>query len=323
VTNLALQSAARGAEWLLDHLETGGRFQGDPPLTAYYKTPYAFLASGHPVEAERVLDFIRLRFLQPDGDLDGSGVPWYGQFRIYPHAWIASGALARGRFDIARPLIRFIKARQDPATGGFAADEQGSQEIMTGSVAALACLWSGDLDAALAAAGWLKRMFEAQPDLRRGLYHVWRNGLVTEFPAESATSYLVDATQRKQWYFQYGISAAFLAQLTAATGDNSWIDLGRRYLGASSHCQDDVYRQPQSGKIGWGSAWTYRVSRLPEDARYAAPVIDGLCALQTPDGSWHPGGVYEMAPGESVEPRIDITSEFVALQSEMGIITSA
>jgi len=54
-----------------------------------------------------------------------------------------------------------------------------------------------------------------------------------------------------------------------------------------------------------------------------APVVDGLCALQTSDGSWHPGGVYETVPGETFEPRIDITSEFVALQSEMGIITGA
>ena len=79
----ARESAGRGAQWLLAGLQMG-IIRGAPPLDAYYKTPCALLGSGHRTEANSVLDFVAARFLRCDGDLDGSGVPWFEQFRIYP-----------------------------------------------------------------------------------------------------------------------------------------------------------------------------------------------------------------------------------------------
>src|SRR5262249_33850415 len=161
--------------------------------------------SGRRLQAGRSLDYIAGRFCRPDGDLDGTGVPWFDRFHIYPHAWLAAAALKLSRPDVADPLIRFLISRWNGKTGGFRAGVDRTEEIMTTSMAGLACLWAGQEKVAGGVAAWLERMHNAQPDLRRGLYHVWHpeTGLVKD------DAYLVNAAELKQWYFMYGIAAAF------------------------------------------------------------------------------------------------------------------
>ena len=317
----AADSSAKGAGWLLAHLKDDGSLDGGTDLRAYYKTPAAFVLSGHVREAERVLDYVIAHLLKPDGDLDGAGVPWFRTYRTYPHSWICCAAMMRGRFELARTLAGFITSFHDPLTGGFFADQnRTTQEIMTTSMAGLACLWAGDLVRAESAGGWLETLFLAQPDLCRGLYTSWNNGLVTEFSAADAPGCLVDATKPKQYYFQFGISAALLSSLSAATGNRKWLALARAFLHASEHCFSDRYSTPQSGKIGWGAAWTYRLTHRPEDAALSRAVIDGLAAMQNADGSWIASGAYGSEMAEADSGVIDITSEFTALQGAMGLV---
>ena len=229
----------------------------------------------------------------------------------------------RGRFDLARPLLRFITSHFHRPTGGFFAtangrrDGKGTQEIMTTSLAALACLWAGNVDVAMMAGRWLKQLYEAQPDLSKGLYHVWdsENGLVVNFPKADAVSFLVDATATQQWYFQYGISAAFLSSLYGATQDDTWLQLAQQYLRASRYCRDDVYLCPTSGKIGWGSAWTYRYTADLDDKRRAEAVAGGLIALQKENGCWISDSEEADAGGT-----IDETAEFVGFQGAISLV---
>src|SRR5262249_5547905 len=159
--------------------------------------------------AEAVLCHVKRKLLRADGDLDGSGLPWFDTFCIYPHAWLTVAALMRGRFELAYPLLRVLVECHDEKTGGFFGTQPGRrqrrrpQEIMSSSMAALACLWAGRIDVALRTGQWLRRLFEAQPDLGRGLYFVWDSdtGLVTDFPAAQAKEYFVNARELAQWYF--------------------------------------------------------------------------------------------------------------------------
>jgi hypothetical protein len=234
----------------------------------------------------------------------------------------------RGRFAIAGSLLRTLVAYHDEDTGGFFAtaearkQEQGRQEIMTTSLAGLACLWAGRLDIAMRTGQWLRNIYDAQPDISKGLYQVWdsRKGLVTNFPKREAKAFLVDATQPEQWYFQYGISGAFLSSLSAATQGKEWLELARKFLHASKYCREDVYRRPASGKIGWGAAWCYRLSSDPEDRKISVAVIEGLRALQNEDGSWSASGVRRAESDCVSEPDIDVTAEFTGLLGCMGLI---
>ena len=263
-----------------------------------------------------MLDYVAARFLRPGGDLDGAGVPWFDQFRIYPHAWLACGALQMARHDVADPLVRFLRTCWNQQSGGFRAGAEGTEEIMTTSMAGLACLWAGHREVARGVTAWLERVMSAQPDLRSGLYHVWKPG-VGLVEGDRSVAFFVNASEQKQWYFQYGISAAYLSQYSLRESDAGSLELARKYLHASAHCREDVYRRPQSGKIGWGAAWTFALSHSPDDRALMEKVIDGLRSLQCGDGSWNADGVYEAQPAGDAGSRIDVTAEFVALLSFM------
>jgi hypothetical protein len=311
--------ASRGCDWLLDLLTLQGELQGGADLRAYYKTPSAFLAHGLPNEAHLLLDYVEAKHLLPNGDLDATGVPWISSYRTYPHSWLCCAAMSAGRFALARQLSGFIASYHNPASGGFFADEARThEEIMTTAMAGLACLWAGHRSLATAAGNWLGNLYRAQPDLSRGLYTTWRNGLVTEYDADQAASFLVDATKPRQYYFQYGIAAVLLSSLAAATGEARWLELARNFLGATQHLGPDRYQTPQSGKVGWGAAWTYRLSRDPAELELVEAVTAGLAALQNDDGSWLATGEYggSQAPADSAT--IDVTSELAALLSYMS-----
>jgi hypothetical protein len=321
ITQISWSSAERGAKWLLHLLQPDGSFLGGTDLRAYYKTPAALLASGHTVEAHRVMDHIESRYLREGGDLDGAGVPWIDVYRTYPHSWIAVAAMMGGRFELARELTRYIATHHNAASGGFYADAAHTiEEVMTTSMAGLACLWAGQVDLGLAAAGWLEKLYANQPDLRAGLYTSWRNGLVTD---QQDPGSFVDAGKTRQYYFQYGISAAFLTSAAGVTGDGKWLSLAKLFLRASEFAGPDRYQTPQSGKIGWGAAWTHRMTKAPEDRALVEAVMRGLAALQNDDGSWLVTGVYGGASAEADSATIDITSEFVALQSFMAQVGNA
>ena len=271
-----------------------------------------------------MLDYIAARFLKADGDLDGQGCEWFDQFRIYPHTWVAMAAIQLARFDISERLLGFLEKFQDPRSGGFYGtfeqrESQGEQEMMTTGLVAMAMLWGGRRERAGEVARWMKQLWEAQPDLKRGLYAVWhsRDGLVTKYPPEAARRYLVDAGELAQWYFQYGIPAGFLALYSGVAREPRWLKLGEEFLHASRYCREDVYLRPQSGKIGWGAAWTYRLNRREEDRAIIEKVFAGLKATQSADGWWPQQAVYgDQKVAESLAS-LDLTAEFIAHLSWM------
>lgn len=312
----AWQSATRAAAWLNALLDPAtGALRGGTDLRAYYKTPCAFHNNGLVGEADLVLDHIEQRYLREGGDLDGEGVPWFAIYRTYPHSWICFAATQRGRTALAQRLADFIAAWHNPASGGFFAGEtRDVEEVMTTSMAGIALLFAGRIEQAKAAGEWLRNLWKQQPDLvNNGLYTSCRNGLlITEYPEADSAGCLVDVRKTRQWYFQYGIAAALLTQLTKHTGDQEWLALARQFLQASGHAAADRYRTPQSGKIGWGAAWA-------GDLDLSATIVDGLCALQNGDGSWLATGVYGGETADADNVTIDVTAEFATLQAFMGM----
>jgi hypothetical protein len=143
---------------------------------------------------------------------------------------------------------------------------------------------------------------------------VWhaQTGLVTTYPEVEALGYRVDAHKTVQYYFQYGVPAAFLSSLAGATGDKQWLDLAQRFLRDSAHCREDVYREPQSGKLGWGAAWTYRLTRDPADRRIAEAVAAGLLASRHADGWWSGANVYQHGDANTGQPNLAVTGELLA-----------
>jgi len=312
---IATNAVERALAWVRPLIQDDGSLRGATALDHYYKAPCALAFAGEPEAAHRVLDYALRRFTRADGTLDGTGVAWFDRFRIYPAAWLLWASV---ELDApAEALARHLLTQQNAASGGFYADAQGTEEIMTTSLAGLALLRYGRVDEARAAGAWLERVLNAQPDLRSGLTHVWRHPAGLDV-GDGSVWFRVDASQPRQWYFQYGISAALLADLARATGEREWLQLAQRYLRASGHCYEDRYATPQSGKIGWGAAWTHALSGDAADLALVDAVAAGLAALQGADGSWNAEGVYDAAPpAETMAARLDVTLEFLALLSLM------
>lgn len=317
-------TARRAADWLVSLMQPDGSLKGATSINDYYKAVVGLAAAGRQDESERMLNYVAERFLRQDGDLDGAGCVWFDQFRIYPHAWLLMAAVVRSRFDLVRTWADFLERFQDPDNGGFYGsiserDRRGEQELMSAGVVAIALLWAGRTQAALRTGDWLRRLYEAQPDLKSGFNFVWnrQSGLVTDFPADKALEYRVDAKKTAQWYFQYGVGAALASGLYGATGDRGWLKLGRLYLDASQHCREDVLRQGTSGKIGWGAAWLYRMTGDPGDRKLAESVYANLRDSQHTDGWWSVSNIYSRDWSTNPAPQIDVTGEFAALMSWM------
>lgn len=323
-----MTSVERGTQWLLSHLQRDGSIKGADNLSYYYKPPFALILAGHNEEAERMLNYIAKTFVKSGGELDGTGVSWWDIYGLYPYGWLAIASLVRGRFELAYSLVKTILSHHDEESGGFftTADAQreraGEQGLMSNSIAALACLWAGRLDIARKAGNWMQNLYDAQPDLSKGFYPNWntRTGLITSFEEDQAKEYLVDCSQTLQYYFNYGIAAAFLSSLAAATGEQRWLKLAQSFLRASQHCSEDVYEIPQSGKIGWGAAWTYRLSGDPADLKLAETIASYLRKTQFPEGNWVNPAAYDPKAPPTPAQHVDITGEFVALLSCMELV---
>lgn len=316
--------ARRAADWLVGNMNPDGSLRGATSINEYYKTVFALAVAGQVAAADRMLEYVSRSFLKADGDLDGAGCEWFEQFRIYCHPWVAMAATVRGRFDIAERILRFLEPWHDDQAGGFYGtteqrEKRGEQEMMTTGIVAIAMLWAGQTEIASRAADWMKNVWDAQPNLSRGLYFVWHRekGLVTDFPAAAAKSYMVDTKALAQKYYQYGIPAAFLSSFAGISRDQRWLKLAQDYLHASRHCREDVFRRPQSGKLGWGAAWTYRLTHDPQDREIAYKVREGLAATQRSEGWWPQQNVYGGETPATLTPGLDLTGEFLAHLSWM------
>jgi hypothetical protein len=302
-----------------------GSLNGATSINDYHKALAALKLSGRPVEGAVLYQYFRNRFLSPSGGRKEGGSPYVEPVRAYCQTWTLMAAVLNGQFDDIPRVARYLASYQDPATGGFFAndaerDTRGHQDLMTTGVALVALLWAGYAEPALRAAEWIRRLLAAQPDLRRGLYLVTdrKGSLVTDFAPAEAWSFFVDASggSKQQRLFECGIGAAALAAAYDLTQDPSDLKLGRAFLSAAHHC-DRVFEQLNCCKIGWGAAWLLLRGGTSKDRNDLHAVYGALSRGQHPDGWWGSSlNVYENNRTTG-EPSLPITGEFVALAAWM------
>lgn len=310
------QALQKGLRWLLDLQNADGSVCPEDGVGAYYKIPWAYAAGGYLGEASRLLQWVRANVLAPNGDFLGPFPRGPIHETIYPYAnsWLVCGAHRLGYFDISRRGMDFLETLQGPSGGFYSRPGQPGQDTMCTCMAGMAALYTGRIDRALRVAVFLKRLWEVQPEPETALYFVWRegSGLVTELPAEQASAYVLKAGADWQWYFIPGLAAGFLASCYMATGDRDYLRLAASYMDLADRCGEYVYRRAQGGKVGWGSALMYSLTREERYRGVALRVGEYLVASQQPDGSWQ-----NPAAGGTRYTAIDVTAEFVVWLSEI------
>jgi hypothetical protein len=325
------EGAERGAAWLAERVGPDGTYGPEADdIAFYYKGPYALTLTGRFVEAARMLDHVKRVFLGEDGDFGGSDAKSSNDFLgrwyyTYANVWLVMGAHMMGRFDVSYPGLEFILRFRDTDSGGFfserPADDGGSRiDSLTTSFNGRACLYLGRRDEALAAGDFLLRFLELQPeDGRFYSSYVPEKGLVTSpGEGEEALHYVVDSAQERQWYFFVGHPAGYLSELYALTGDDRYRRGAESYFAFAVSCREDVYAHPPSGKLGWGSAASFRATRDVAFRDAAERIADYLLSIQNPDGSWLYDSLYGNMDEQPAAITFDLTHEFVTWLAEIA-----
>lgn len=279
----------RGGAYLLRRQHTDGG------IAAHPKALVAFDVCGYSRAADRVCTWIRGHCMEPNRPFRPrpTGDPSHNQ--IYAASWIALGAHRLGQFDISRSSMDSIMNCRVPHSGGFtneqtAQPEDARQELIYVGFCGLAALHTGRLDVARAAGGWLRTVFEAQPNFPEELYTIYSTaqGLHTDPPANDAIRYVVSSqAEDDQFFFQAGVAGGFLARLFQATGDEAWLTLAMEYMHFAEVANDHLFRLLRAGKVGWAAAILYTITGAAKYRDMALRVGEHLIASQSRLGYWH------------------------------------
>ena len=320
------EAKQRGAAWLLGQLHSDGSI-GDPAEGfRFYRAPWTFTVAGHTEAAAAVCGWIRAQMLTAEGDFD-NGLRVLRDAYAYRNATLIYGAHLARQYDLSYRGLGFLLKMQDGRSGGFANDRDASGElgddmdIPYTCGCGLACLALGRLDRARAVYGFLRHIWDAQSELPERLYYCFsraRQAVVTEFDADDALWYVVEAQRgRRQRWTVGGIAAAFLSRLYLADPQPRYVDLARSFQDFSIQCTDRQFEFPQVCKSGWGAALLYQVTGDPEYGAWSERLGDWFVETQGPDGSWR------FDDDATVGQTVELTAEFVVhLDSIIGGLES-
>ena len=127
-----------------------------------------------------------------------------------------------------------------------------------------------------------------QPDLDHGFYlRVDEGGeLITDFPEEQASFYVVKSREPFQLYFFVGYPIVYLAKLYEATGAAAYLDGARTLLAFARGADESIYRFHFSHKVAWGASLVARLTGDPSAFDTAIRIADYLVSIQDEGGSW-------------------------------------
>ncbi len=305
-----------------------------PDVSAHYKTPYLYAATGERRGARQRLELIIERYLQPDGDFrthpDAPGWPQEpagpANRYVYADAWLVMGFQRLGFYGVARKGLEFLLRFQDPGLGGFHSRfdpatgqiEERYLDVSSTSVAGLALLACGQFADAVRAGNFVLRVLDSQPDWDRHYFTSWDTqcGLMTDVFGDDDIGALrgrkqfcvsadSDAAREPTWMM--GLAMTFLSKLFDTTGDSRFLE-GAGKLFDFFHRMDEArWENPASCKIMWGSAELYRLTGELRYFQTAKRILDFFCTSQCEWGGW----VHTLWFDSAEEQPFSVTTDFI------------
>ncbi|ELT91666.1 hypothetical protein CAPTEDRAFT_219033 [Capitella teleta] len=295
--NVTLESSEQAVEFFQQHISVYGELTApgaERDICFYYKLPMALFTGGAWREANAVMDFIKLNFLQEDGDLRTSPELKTSSFALneyypYTNGWVLIAALRMERFDIVRPMYAYMKKYFDGfPTNGPTEDGNTNTDMFSAAHFGLVSLYMNDMKTAKKAAQTILKILRKQPDLDDGMYlRMTGDGqLITEFDAGMAGFYVVNKTAEYQLHFMEGYPALFLIRLYEATNNDCYMDAAKAIISWARECNSQMYQFHYTHKLGVAMSLLYRYT---ED-RDLLLDIDRVAALlkisQNADGTY-------------------------------------
>ncbi|NCO41492.1 MAG: hypothetical protein COY42_01185 [Armatimonadetes bacterium CG_4_10_14_0_8_um_filter_66_14] len=309
-TDKYVQAAREGVAWLHQQQNPDGSL-GDPAHVGMYcyKSAYALGVTGHVVEANRLLSWLKEEMLDTDGALrDGAGTG----MATYRITWLAQGAHRLGRFDVSVPLVRWLLDRQAEC-GGFRSNVEADHVETICTWGAMAPVYAGHLHAGAATAEFMESMIDQQP-------HPAKFYLSMTLPGQLRTGEgagFLDMTAPGQGYYHFGIPMLLLARLYGATGEDAHLSTALKLFELTEQCAEDAYAHTSAGKSMTAAAVLYSLTGEERMRDRAVQQADFLLSIQQADRSW------TVAGNQDVGVRIDATAEFAIFLTETAAALAA
>jgi hypothetical protein len=293
------QAATRTVDWFAARIKSDGSLGDDcQDLACFYKLPYLMQLAGHAAEAHRLLDYIRDRFLGPDGDFLSSNRvktidPVLALYPGYINGWITMAAHKLGRFDLSFPAWDYLRGFWNADLSGFAIDRtaggvNGTVEVLMCAHLGLGALYLGDLELARGAGQALRQFLRLQPspDMRFYLRMAGAGHLETDFSSEDAALHVIAAEQPGQAWFFIGYPIAFLTRLFRATGEPRDLETARGYFDFAQRCAPRMLGEHLAHKVAWGAVELASVTGEASHWALGAEISRKLIEAQGRDGIW-------------------------------------
>jgi hypothetical protein len=329
------EHAVMGSRWLVEHQNSNGSWIGldDPKVDAFYKASWALMMTGQPAAAHRSLNYTLMNFFTAEGDFIPREHPSHKKVHyLYSNSYFIVGSMMAGRYEIAQPAVDFLLNRQDPEQGGFYSridipKDRNISETASTSVAGVACLAAGRVDAARRVAEFLKNIVNMQPTPTRRFFTTMRyDGLLFTDPKDDNEAFLriVDVRKKNQFWYAVGLPFAFLVQLASATGEKPYRTLAEWYFDFQMRCLNP-WDGIDSGKAAWGCAMLYRITGEKKYLDIAFHIADNIMSKQNADGSWLlQKGIYDKPDKQRFcNADFDLTSEYTLWLSLISCNISA
>ncbi|KAK7112593.1 uncharacterized protein [Littorina saxatilis] len=276
-------------------------------VSSIYKLPTFLFTAGRWELCHKVLDDIKARFMQPDGDF----ISWPGRsglerktsnprqqlFWPYLNTWIAMASHRLGRFDISVPARRYLETYYNPNVGGFGTSgpfdkaSNGAKYdvgIFMSSHLGLAFMYFGDMEKAIAVGELMGRFVTKQTALNEYFLLRMRGDtgeLVTELPEDLALYYRLDRSKPNQLFFMLGYPVFFLYYLSQATGEKKYIETAEKILDFLLTCDESFFSFFLSHKCAYGASLIALATGKDKYRQMSARVAGYLLSCQTKEGS--------------------------------------
>ena len=283
-------AVAKLRDWLERNFDADGLCTIDPGDSRYYyKTPYLMTMAGMRTRGGRVARRVMERFVEENGELKSAAA---AANRVYAMGWLALGAAAVERFDLAHLIADRLEHYQDGRCGGIVlADEDAGEEV------AEVC-FSGGAGMGLAAVGRLhsarlmcdtfRDLIDRQESAPCFYNRFRRDGSVLARKAAGEWDRAYDLTEDEQRPANFATVVNALVWTGRGLRQPAYFAAARRYVDLVYRHRRNPAHFGRSTKFGWSMLNLYEETGDPDLLQRAAELGEVLAARQDEDGLWNP-----------------------------------
>ena len=286
-TRAALRDAAdKAMDYLASNLDSEGRHQRAPNDAApHYKLPYLFAYGGRRETALRVFQHLEKNLINADGTFRDPAANLPSSRYLYWASWMAWGATALGRFDVARQFMRKVTKVQDAKLGGLWQEMPFGRAfgVLDTSAVTSGCAAAGEVEAAVLGSKFLAHVLDAQQDPTRLYYYAGGDGKAITVDTPDPTMMFYDTTGM--------VRPAMLATVLAGlvwtgrrTGDSTHFATARRYADIMLAAPEPV-KNAFASKTGWAALQLYTHRPDADLLAFAQGLGQDMLRRQLPNGS--------------------------------------